>query len=58
MKTSHQVRNTARPHGATADVREILVSVLPGSIIAPVSGGRLLPRLPLAAIRGAMIPFC
>ncbi len=51
MKTQLHDRNTARPLGGSAVVRETLGSVLPGSAIVPVSGGCLRPRLHSAAFR-------
>jgi hypothetical protein len=58
MKTLLQDRNTARPLGGSAVLREILGSVLPGSAIAPVSSGRFRPRLNATVIRGVAIRLC
>ena len=51
MKTQLHDRNTARPLGGSAVIRESLGSVLPGSAILPVAGGRLRPRQSCAAFR-------
>ena len=51
MKTQPHDRNTTRPLGSSGCVRETLGSVLPGSAIVPVSGGRFRPRLHAAAFR-------
>ena len=58
MKTLLHDRNTARPLGGSAVVREILGSVLPGSAIAPGSAGRPHPRMQAAAHRCGAIRVC
>ena len=58
MKTLLHDRNTARPFGGSSVVREILGSVLPGSAIAPGSGGRPRLRMPATMNRGGAIRFC
>jgi len=58
MKTQPHDRNTTRPLGSSGCVRETLGSVLPGSAIAPVSGGRFRPRLHAAAFRCGAFRLC
>jgi len=58
MKTQPRDRNTTRPLGSSGCVRETLGSVLPGSAIVPVSGGRFRPRLHAAAFRCGAFRLC
>ena len=58
MKTMLHNRNTARPLGGSAVLREILGSVLPGSAITPASGSRPRPRTLAPAVFGDAIRFC
>ncbi len=58
MKTQLHDRNTARPLGGSAVVRETLGSVLPGSAIVPVSGRGLRPRLNGSALRLGAFRLC
>ena len=58
MKTLLHDRNTARPLGGSAVIREILGSVLPGSAIAASAGSRLHLRMPATATPVGAIRLC